>query len=145
MVKLVTEQLSIAVGAVHDTVAAQEPVVAFVVMLEGVPVMVGLVTSLTVTVKLLVEVLLFTSVAVYVTVVIPIGKVLPLVCEPVNVAIAQLSLAVGAVHVAVAPHELDEAFNVILLGVPLIAGFMLSTTTILKVEVLTLLEASVAV
>ena len=42
------------------------------------------------------------SVAVYVTVVLPIGNVAPGICDPMGVTGPELSVAVGAVHVAMA-------------------------------------------
>jgi hypothetical protein len=51
-VNVETEQLSLAVGAVHVTVAAHKPAVALTVMSDGIPLMVGSCVSFTVMVKL---------------------------------------------------------------------------------------------
>jgi hypothetical protein len=56
----------------------------------------------------------------------------------------QLSVAVGAVQVAIALQD-ALADNVILLGHPVITGLLLSTTTMLNVHVDVLPEPSVAV
>ena len=62
--KLVTPQLSEAVGAVHVTSVVQAPASAFWLMLLGMPLMAGASSSVTVTVKVLVVVLPWMSVAV---------------------------------------------------------------------------------
>ena len=79
----------------------QEPsTITFI--LEGHDEIVGAVVSLTSTVKLHVVLLLWASVAVYVTVVNPSGNVSPGFAVLVRVTEPQLSVATGAVHVAVA-------------------------------------------
>ena len=70
-------------------------------ILDGHPVIIGTVVSLTVTVNEHEAVLLEASVAVYVTVVTPSGKTLPGLCELVSVTLGQLSVTVGTVQVAV--------------------------------------------
>ena len=71
-------QLSPAVGSVQVTAAEHTPASLVWVMLEGVPLMLGAASSVTVTVKVAVVVLPEASVAVYVIVVVPTGKVSPL-------------------------------------------------------------------
>jgi hypothetical protein len=98
--------------------------------------------STTVTVKEQVAVLPEGSVAVAVTAVVPTPKKLPEARENETVA-EQLSVAV-AEYVTVAPHWPASMLTVRLAG-QVILGRMLSITVILNVQVVTLLEASVAV
>jgi hypothetical protein len=93
-------QLSKAVGAVHVAVAVHEAP-AVTVILEGHPLTTGAVLSTTVTVNVHVALLPAASVNVYVTGVEPKLKLAPDVCVLVGViGPLQLSIAVGAVHVA---------------------------------------------
>ena len=74
--------------------------------------------------------------------VVPIGKLLP-GAKPLVSAMdppAQLSVKVGAVHVAVAVQE-ASAFTLMLLGQPAITGTVTSVTVTVK-EQLTLLPAA---
>ena len=107
------EQLSVAVGTVHVATAVV-PVVVLLIFV-GQAVKIGLIISVEhvskkviETVKLHVAVLFLASIAVYVTVVVPIGNAPPLV-KPVvglvaklTMGVEQLSVAVGAIHDAVA-------------------------------------------
>jgi len=143
LVKLAIEQLSEAVGAVQVAIALQDAL-AETIMLDGHPVITGLVLSLTITLKVQVAVLPEPSVAVYVTGVVPSEKRNPEVCVLVKLAIEQLSEAVGAVQVAMA---LQDAFaeTIMLDGHPVITGFVLSVTITSKLHVDVFPDASVAV
>jgi hypothetical protein len=143
LVKVETEQLSDAVGAVqvavawHDELAERE-------MFDGQPVMTGLLLSTTMTLKVQVDDRPDASVAVYVTGVVPIEKRKPEACVLIRVETTQLSDAVGGVHVATA---LQDAFAVtkISVGHPIIRGFVLSVTVTLNAQIFVLPDASVAV
>src|SRR3954471_19733711 len=88
----------------------------------------GAVLSTTVTVKLQVLTLLCVSVNVYVTVVAPKANVAPGSCVALTETPPQLSVAVGAVHVADWLHTVLPApvFTVILAGQLLTVGGSLS-------------------
>jgi len=93
-------QLSKAVGADHVAVAEHEAP-AVTVIFDGHPLTTGAVLSTTVTVNVHVALLPAASVNVYVTGVEPKLKLAPDVCVLVGVIDPpQLSIAVGAVHVA---------------------------------------------
>jgi len=95
-------QLSVADGAVQLTMAWQDPF-AFTVMLEGQPVMTGIVLSRTVTLNEQVEVFDAASVAVYVTTVVPRLKTVPGFFVLVKAGVPpQLSVADGAVQLTIA-------------------------------------------
>ena len=81
----------------------------------------------------------------YVTVVVPTGKSDPEACEEVNDATPTLSLAVGAVHVAVAVDEFCGVDTVIFSGIPLITGLVTSFTVTVKLAVPVFPAASFAV
>jgi hypothetical protein len=108
-------------------------------------VIVGFCVSLIVTVKLAVVTKPAASVAVYVTVVIPNGNTSPEVWVLVSVTPKQLSLAVGAVHVAIPSHEPTVVLVLMFAGRPTIAGAVLSITVITCVAVAVFPTASVAV
>src|SRR5438876_716735 len=99
-------------------------------MFEGHPLMTGGVLSITVTVNEQVEVLLELSVAVYVTVVVPLGNVDPGAKFVVKLFIAQLSVAVGAVHDAAWSHVVlpTPVLTVWFDGHPLMTGRVVSLT-----------------
>ena len=141
-------QLSVAVGAVHVATCEHVEALAlllYTVMLDGHPLTTGAVLSFTVTVNVQVELLPAASVNVYVTGVEPKLKVAPDVCVLVGVIEPpQLSIAVGAVHVAIAEHE-ASAESVILDGHPLTTGAVLSITVTVNVQVVLLPAASVNV
>ena len=107
------EQLSVAVGAVHVAVAEVVAVVKFIlpgqaVKTGGILSVVQVLDWVTIMLKAQVVVLFLASVAVYVTVVMPIGNALPFVKPVVGCVVKdtegveQSSVAVGAVHVAIA-------------------------------------------
>ena len=96
-------QLSLAAGAVKETVAVALPASVLTLMSAFLP-MTGASVSFTVTVKVEVEVLPEASVAVEVTVVTPIGKVLPEAGLDTTLTPGQLSDAAGAAKVTTAPH-----------------------------------------
>ena len=135
--------MSVAAGAVQVTFALQDAF-AETVMLDGHPVITGLVLSATITLKVQVAVLPATSVAVYVTGVVPKENSDPEVWVLVKLEIEQLSVAVGAVHVTLALQD-PLADTVMLDGHPVITGLVLSVTVTLKVQVAVLPEPSVAV
>ena len=76
---------------------------------------------------------------------VPTGKTSPDWCELTNVAIPELSVAVGAVQVTTAPHAPASLLWVRLLGVPVITGFSVSLIVTVKLLVRTLPWISVAV
>src|SRR5260221_10089964 len=138
-------QLSVAVGAVQLTIAPHLPVsIGTGPMLPGQPLITGGSASpLTVTVKVHVELLPAASLAVYSIVVVPAGNKLPLakplVCVTVGTA-SQLSLAVGAVQLTIAPHlPVSIGTGPMLPGQPLITSDSASSFTVtvmLHVELL---------
>jgi hypothetical protein len=134
----VPEQLFAAAGAVQLTAAPHKPGLAETVMLPGHDVKTGGVLSVTVTLNEQVEVFPLTSVAVYITCVVPSAKTEPDARLLTKLAIPQLSEAVGAVHVTVAPHGGGPEATDILEGQPVIWGGVLSVTVTLNehVEVL---------
>ena len=153
-------QLSVAVGAVHVAVAVVAPTAAVFTILAGQSESTGLVRSfvhgsavLTVTVNAHVAVLLLASLAVYVTVVAPTANAAPDTCVPVTVtAPGQLSVAVGAVHVAVAVVAPAAAVFTILAGQAVSTGLVRSfvhgsavLTVTVNAHVAVLLLASLAV
>jgi hypothetical protein len=79
-----------------------------------------------------------------VTGVVPKVNELPDARVVVNVTGPQLSLAIGATHVAMALH-VESALSVMFEGHPLIIGLVVSTTVTLKVQVDALPAPSVAV
>ena len=87
-------------------------------------------TQFTVTVKLPEDEFPQLSVAVNTTVVTPDWNVLPLECVDVIVAAPQLSVAVGAVHVATAEHADAGALKTMLDGILFNVGFVSSTRVI---------------
>ena len=103
-------------------------------MSAGVSEITGASSSVSVTVKVEVVVLPAMSVAVNVTVVVPTANVSPLEWVLVKVA-EQLSLAVGSVQVTAALQVPAAADCVMLAGVPLKVGAMLSCTVTVKVTV----------
>ena len=92
--------LSLAVGFDQLATAPLGPVAAIVIS-PGMPLSDGGVVSCTVTLKLAELLLPCESAAVQLTVVVPSGKAKPLAGLLVMLVTAQLSVAVGAVHVAV--------------------------------------------
>ena len=147
------EQLSAAVGAVHEALAQLLVVVKF--MLVGQFVNVGAVASVaqgstttfvTVTVKTHVAMLPLASVALYVIVVVPTGKHEPIPKPEVGAevtdteGVVQLSVAVGAVHEALAqvPVVVKLMFDGQLANVGGVASVAQgSTTTFVTVTVKT--------
>ena len=99
-------QLSVTVGLVKVTVAAQVPVVAaMLVMFDGQAPSTGSWVSLTVTVKVQgADILPEASVALQLTVVVPTGKLLPEAGVQATVAFGQLSETVGLVNVTASAH-----------------------------------------
>src|SRR5260221_1495612 len=138
-------QLSLAVGPVQLTIAPHLPKsIGTGPMLPGQPLITGASASpLTVTVKVHVELLPATSLAVYSIVVVPAGNKLPLakplVCVTVGTA-SQLSVAVGAVQLTIAPHlPVSIGTGPMLPGQPLITGgpaFPLTVTVQVQVDLL---------
>ena len=106
-------QLSVAVGAVQLAVAVV-PVVVKLILAEQAVKTGGIISvaqgsiNVTMTLKLHVAVLFLASVAVYLTVVVPIGNAPPFVKPAVGLVVKEtmgilaLSVAVGAVHDAIA-------------------------------------------
>jgi hypothetical protein len=94
------EQLSVAAGAAHVTIAPQEPALLFTLIFIGHEVNTGNSLSVTVTVKEHTLLLPLASVAVNVIVVVPMGNVDPLGNPAVCVITkpGQLSVAAGASH-----------------------------------------------
>ncbi len=135
-------QLSVA-EVVNVTTAPQTPASLLTVMSVG-TVSAGFSVSLTVTVNVLVVVLPCASVTVLVTVVVPTGNVEPeagvLVTEPTP---GQLSVA-EVVKVTTAPHTPASLLTVMPAGT-VNAGFSVSFTVTLKLPVVLLPCASVAV
>ena len=144
-VQLVTPQLSAAVGSVQEATAEQLPASLFKAMSAGMPLMDGFSSSVTVTVKVPVVVFPLMSAAVKLTVVEPTGKVSPLLCEEVNVAMAQLSAPVGSVQLTTAEQLPASLVCVMLAGVPLRDGASSSVTVTVKLAVVVLPAPSVAV
>src|SRR5438445_6762343 len=105
--------------------------------------MLGGSVSLTVTLNAQVLVLPAASVAVQITVVVPTGNNVPLGGLHATVAPGQLSVTVGA-KATVAPHTPGSVPVVISAG-QVIAGFSVSLTVTLNVQLLALPLASVAV
>lgn len=145
---MLARQLSETVGGVQVTFAPHVPAVAsaFTLTVDGQPVITGLVTSFTITLNVHVDCLPEASVAVYVTAVVPMEKN----CAGSLVLVivtAQLSVAVGGVHVTFAPQtpRVASAFTVIVEGQPVITGFVTSFTITLNEQVDCRPEASVAV
>jgi hypothetical protein len=138
-----TAQLSDAVGGVQLATAWQDPL-AVSKILEGHPEIMGFVTSFTITLNVQIAVRPAASVAVYFTCVAPIGNRLPEVCVDISDGVPQLSVAVGAVHVATAWHD-AFAESVMFDGHPVITGLVASLTITSKVHVEELPEPSVAV
>ena len=99
-------QLSVTVGLVKVTVAAQVPVAAaMLVMFDGQAPSTGSWVSLTVTVKVQgADILPEASVALQLTVVVPTGKLLPEAGVQATVAFGQLSETVGLVNVTASAH-----------------------------------------
>jgi hypothetical protein len=140
----VPPQLSETVGAVQLTVAWQDAF-AFTVMLEGHPLMTGLVLSWTITLNEQVDVFPAASVAVYVTSVVPRLKIVPGLFVVVSVSVPpQLSDTVGAVQFTVAWQD-AFAFTFMFEGHPAITGSELSWTITLKEQMEVFPAASVAV
>jgi hypothetical protein len=128
VVKVAIPQLSVAVGAVQDTVVPHVVTPLVTVILAGMPAMMGFWLSTTVTVKDPVVVLLLLSRAVYVTVVTPLGKELPGAALEVKLMIPQASAAVGTVQETGAAHVPVTALTVMLAGILVNVGTMASTT-----------------
>jgi hypothetical protein len=137
--------LSLAVGAVQLTVAAQVPGEAETEIGAGSPESDGGCVSTTVTVKLAVCEFPAGSVAVYVMVVVPTGKLEPGAKFGEKLAIEQLSLAVGAVQLAVCAQVPGAAFTEMFAGVPVIAGGCVSETVTVKLAIAVFPAPSVAV
>ena len=118
------EQLSAEVGAIHETLAPQTPLLLFTVIFSGNPRIVGFSVSFTVTVKEAETWFPLASVAVYVTTVVPIGNkppfVTPLVCIKVT---SQLSDTLGASHETMAPQTPGSFTRLKSDGIPEITGF----------------------
>ena len=74
----------------------------------------------------------------------PTEKVAPGLCEEVNVAMSQLSAAVGAVQVTMAEQLPASLVWVMSVGMPLMAGSSSSVTVTVKVLVVVLPWMSVA-
>jgi hypothetical protein len=104
----------------------------------------GTCVSFTLMVNVHVVVLPEASVAVEVTVVVPIGKKLPVTALVVMVAPGQLSLNVDAVKLTTAPHWLASLDTVMFEG-QLITGACVSFTVTVKLQLVMLPDASVAV
>jgi hypothetical protein len=144
-------QLSVAVGAVQVAIAAVSDVV--LAIFTGQAVKTGNVVSLThgfvtVTVNEQVALLLLASVAVYTTVVTPILNASPEVYVLDTEGVPQLSVAVGAVQVAIA--AVSDVVLAIFAGQVVKIGFTVSVahgfvTVIVKEQVALLFLASVAV
>jgi hypothetical protein len=133
----VATQLSVAVGAVHVATAVLQasPPVACNVMFAGQPEMTGLLVSATTTLNVHEEVLPAASVAVYVTAVVPKENVAPGAWLDVTVAV-QLSVTVGAVHVATAVlHPVPDGATVMLAGQAVNTGVDVSETITLNAQV----------
>src|SRR6185369_10070 len=111
-------------------------------MLAGQAVRVGAWLSLTVTVKVQALVRALVSVAVQVTVVVPLTKSVPLAGLQTKVTPGQLSVAVGA-KVTCAVQTPASVLTAILPG-QVIAGSSVSMTVTVKVQLVELLELSVA-
>ena len=107
--------------------------------------MAGASSSVTVMSKEDVLTLPWMSVAVYVTVVVPTAKASPGLCVEVKVSTAQLSLAVGSVHVTAAEQSPASLVCVMSAGVPAMTGSSSSVTVMSKDEVVVLPWMSVAV
>ena len=142
---IVEPQLSESVGSVHVTVATQASASVFWSMFAGVPEMAGASLSVTVTSNEDVVVFPLTSSEVYVTVVVPTGKKSPMEWEDVKSNTPQLSSVVGAVQLTLAPHCPASAVCVMSDGVPLMLGFSLSVTMMVKLAEVVLPAWSVAV
>ena len=117
-------QLSVAVGAVQDAIAVVVAVVKLIFVGQAVNTggtlsVAQLLDWVTVTVKLHVAVLFLASVVVYLTIVVPIGNAPPLVKPVVGLVVkitegvVQLSVAVGAIHEAIAVVPADVKFTFI--------------------------------
>jgi len=78
-------------------------------------------------------------------VVSPTGNVAPGLCEDVRLATAQLSVAVGSVHVTTALQLPASLVCVMSAGVPLMLGASSSVTVTVKLDVAVLPWMSVAV
>jgi hypothetical protein len=145
-------QLSVAVGGVHVTMTDVSDIVLEI--FAGQFAKTGLVLSLsqrfmTVTVNEHVAVLFSESFAVYVTVVMPTLNFVPEVSVLVTEGVLQLSVAVGAVHVAMTP-DVSEIVLEILAGQADKTGFIVSIahglmTVTVNEQVDLLFLASVAV
>jgi hypothetical protein len=134
-------QLSTTTGAVYVTTAEHWPASALTVTGDG-HVIPGASPSTTVTTCEQLALLPFTSVAVHTTVVLPKGNVEGAL--PVTDNIVQLSVAVGGVNNDEDTLQVPTvAF--MLTGEQLITGNSLSVTTTVKLQLLELPEASVAV
>jgi hypothetical protein len=139
-------QLSVAVGDAHETTAEQFPGSVFMAILVGQEVNTGNWLSVTVTLNEHVAMFPLASVAVNTTLVTPIGKAEPFgkpaVCVMVNPA--QLSLAAGATHEAIALHKPGLLFKTILAGHEVNTGTWLSVTVTVNEHTAVLPLASVA-
>ena len=140
-----TPQLSAVTGVPSTTLVDVHATLVVPEVAAG-AVIVGFCVSFTVTVKLDVVVLPAASVALYVTVVVPTGKVDPLTGPAVCAMLlpVQLSAAVGAVHVTTAPHTPSSFDLMMLAGKATMVGFCVSFTVTVKLDVVVLPAASVA-
>ena len=128
LVKLVTPQLSVAVGATQVTTDSHTPAVFDTEISAGHELITGSSVSVTTTSKLHVTLFPAASVAVYVTVVVPTGNTSPLLCVLVKLVTPQLSDAVGATHVVAAPHTPASFVMLISDGQAIIDGNWSSVT-----------------
>ena len=144
-VNVATPQLSLAEGAGQLTTAEQLPASLDWLTLDGIPEITGASSSVTVTAKLAEVELPAASMAVYVTVVVPTAKASPIWWVDVKLSTPQLSLAVGAVQLTTALHAPASAVWVMLAGIPEMTGTSTSFTVTVKLPVVWLPAASVAV
>lgn len=136
-----------AVGAVQVAMPVHTPGVLGTVIFNGQPANTGGSVSITVTLNEHVTEFPLTSVAKKLMVVTPIGKADPLGKPAVweTSSPGQLSVAVGAVQVAMAVHWPGSVGMVILAGHDVNTGVVASVTVTVKLQVEELPAASVAV
>jgi hypothetical protein len=132
----------VVVGGVHVTTFEHSFAARLTVMLDGQPVMMGGVLSVTVTLNVQVDTFPASSVAVYVTGVVPRGNADP---EAMLGTRETQVVEVGGTHVTIFEHSLAARLTVIFDGQPVITGAVLSVTITSKVQVDVLPAASVAV
>ena len=126
------------------TAAVHVPAAALAVSGEGRAAIIGASVSFTVTLKVAVDVLA-PSLAVRVTNVVPTGKNEPLGKSAVTVALEQVSVAVTAAQLTVAPHWPRLLPVVMSAGTPTKVGASPSTIVTVKLDELMFPAGSVAV